>query len=34
MSTVGGTPAAKACSAVERPISPPSAVTYEFKAMF
>ena len=27
-------PAAAACSAVERPISPPVAVTYEFKAMF
>ena len=32
--TVGAMLAAAACSAVERPISPPVAVTYEFKAMF
>jgi len=30
----GATPAAMACSACARPISPPSAVTAEFSAMF
>src|SRR3990172_7784956 len=34
MSVCGGTPAACACSACARPISPPSAVTALFNAMF
>src|SRR2546425_2431256 len=34
MSTVGSTPAASACAAWARPISPPSIVTDEFNAMF
>ena len=34
MSTWGGTPAASACTAWARPISPPSGVTKELRAMF
>ncbi len=34
MSLWGSTPAASACSAVERPISPPSTVTALLSAMF
>ena len=34
MSTWGGTPAASACTAWARPISPPSGVTEELSAMF
>ena len=34
MWTVGGTPAARACSAWARPISPPSAVTAALLDMF
>jgi len=34
MSTVGSTPAAPACAAWARPISPPSTVTAAFSAMF
>src|SRR3990172_5033768 len=34
MSTEGSTPAASACTTCARPISPPSAVTKEFRAMF
>ena len=34
MSTLGSTPAASACAACARPISPPSAVTEALSAMF
>ncbi len=34
MSTLGSTPAASACAACDRPISPPSAVTAALSAMF